>query len=204
MVSSWRAMLRRSLVCKRLVVCTCDVSMVTTGPVKKCGLLKIVHEKYRPSTTKQKPPKEVRDFRSVIQEAAELNKELMPFIAKAQENLNPLRVLQLFERIPDEVCGLEFNLSSLVFLSSGYSLDIPLDFFEYPSGYSSGYSDIPLLQDLPLLRMSADCGRPKDLILTRLLVPPLCIRPSVVSDTQAGTYVLMDSREIISILLSDN
>lgn len=75
-----------------------------TGPVKKCGLLKIVHEKYRPSTTKQLPPQEVRDFQRVIQEAADGNKDLMPFIAKAQENLNPLRVLQLFERIPDEVC----------------------------------------------------------------------------------------------------
>ena len=44
-------------------------------------------------------------------------------------------------------------------------------------------------QDVQLLTMSIECGRPKDLILTRLLVPPLCIRPSVVSDTQAGTYV---------------
>lgn len=76
---------------------------MVTGPVKKCGLLKIVHEKYRPSTTKQLPPQEVRDFQRVVQEAAEGNKELLPFIGKAQENLNPLRVLQLFERIPDEV-----------------------------------------------------------------------------------------------------
>ena len=38
--------------------------------------------------------------------------------------------------------------------------------------------------------MTLTAGRPEDLIVTRLLVPPLCIRPSVVSDTQAGTYVL--------------
>ena len=43
------------------------------------------------------------------------------------------------------------------------------------------------IQDVPLLGMSVVGGAPCDLILTRLLVPPLCIRPSVVSDTQAGT-----------------
>lgn len=46
-----------------------------------------------------------------------------------------------------------------------------------------------LLQDVMLVGMTTECGRPQDLILMRLLVPPLCIRPSVVSDTQAGTYV---------------
>ena len=38
-----------------------------------------------------------------------------------------------------------------------------------------------------LLGMSCENGRPEDLIVTRLLVPPLCIRPSVISDTQSGT-----------------
>jgi DNA-directed RNA polymerase III subunit RPC1 len=42
-------------------------------------------------------------------------------------------------------------------------------------------------EDIPLVGMSSLNGRPEDLILTRILVPPLCIRPSVVSDTQAGT-----------------
>ena len=41
--------------------------------------------------------------------------------------------------------------------------------------------------DVFLLGMSIECSHPSDLILTRVLVPPLCIRPSVVSDTQAGT-----------------
>ena len=42
-------------------------------------------------------------------------------------------------------------------------------------------------QDIPLVGMSSINGRPESLILTRILVPPLCVRPSVVSDTQAGT-----------------
>ena len=40
-----------------------------------------------------------------------------------------------------------------------------------------------------LLGMSLVAGRPEDLMVTRLLVPPLCIRPSVISDTQTGTLV---------------
>ena len=44
------------------------------------------------------------------------------------------------------------------------------------------------VQDIPLVGMSPLNGRPEDLILTRILVPPLCVRPSVVSDTQAGTW----------------
>lgn len=35
--------------------------------------------------------------------------------------------------------------------------------------------------------MNPESGKPADLILTRLLVPPLCIRPSVVSDLKSGT-----------------
>jgi DNA-directed RNA polymerase III subunit RPC1 len=42
--------------------------------------------------------------------------------------------------------------------------------------------------DIPLLLMNSDNVQPKDLILTRILVPPLCIRPSVASDFKAGTY----------------
>ena len=38
--------------------------------------------------------------------------------------------------------------------------------------------------------MKPELGRPENLIVTRLLVPPVCIRPSVVSDLQSGTLVL--------------
>ena len=58
--------------------------------------------------------------------------------------------------------------------------------------FVSFFSDFfPRDQDIVLLGMSSSGGSPSDLILTRLLVPPLCIRPSVISDTQAGTYVMM-------------
>ncbi|XP_037084098.1 LOW QUALITY PROTEIN: DNA-directed RNA polymerase III subunit RPC1-like [Pollicipes pollicipes] len=41
--------------------------------------------------------------------------------------------------------------------------------------------------DIPLLLMSGSLSRPTELLLTRIPVPPLCIRPSVVSDLKAGT-----------------
>ena len=37
-------------------------------------------------------------------------------------------------------------------------------------------------EDIPLLLMNASASKPEDMILTRVSVPPLCIRPSVVSD----------------------
>ena len=42
---------------------------------------------------------------------------------------------------------------------------------------------------MPLLLLNSDITHPTDLLLTRILVPPLCIRPSVSSDFKAGTYV---------------
>lgn len=57
-------------------------------------------------------------------------------------------------------------------------------------------------EDLPLLAMDAKKAQPKDLIFTRMLVPPVCIRPSVLSDLKAGTNeddLTMKQSEIIFI-----
>ncbi|XP_050312133.1 DNA-directed RNA polymerase III subunit RPC1 [Anthonomus grandis grandis] len=56
--------------------------------------------------------------------------------------------------------------------------------------------------DIPLLAMDAEKSQPKDLIFTRMLVPPVSIRPSVVSDIKAGTNeddLTMKQSEIIFI-----
>ncbi|KAL1517105.1 hypothetical protein ABEB36_000913 [Hypothenemus hampei] len=56
--------------------------------------------------------------------------------------------------------------------------------------------------DIPLLAMDCDKSHPKDLIFTRILVPPVSIRPSVVSDIKAGTNeddLTMKQSEIIFI-----
>uniref|UniRef100_A0A8C1VDU1 DNA-directed RNA polymerase subunit n=1 Tax=Cyprinus carpio TaxID=7962 RepID=A0A8C1VDU1_CYPCA len=120
---------------------TCVHCNAFNGPVKKCGLLKIIHEKYK--TTKKVVDPMVSDFLQSFDIAIEHNKEVESLLTRAQENLNPLVALNLFRRIPNE--------------------------------------------DVPLLLMNPESGKPADLILTRLLVPPLCIRPSVVSDLKSGT-----------------
>lgn len=120
---------------------TCHYCGAFNGTVKKCGLLKIIHEKYK--TNKKVVDPIVSNFLQSFETAIEHNKEVEPLLGRAQENLNPLVVLNLFKRIPAE--------------------------------------------DVPLLLMNPEAGKPSDLILTRLLVPPLCIRPSVVSDLKSGT-----------------
>lgn len=50
--------------------------------------------------------------------------------------------------------------------------------------------------------MNRENALPKDLILTRILVPPICIRPSIPSDIRAGTnedYLTTKLSEIIFI-----
>ncbi|XP_059048540.1 DNA-directed RNA polymerase III subunit RPC1 [Achroia grisella] len=57
-------------------------------------------------------------------------------------------------------------------------------------------------EDIPLLGMNVKLTRPEDLILTRLPVPPLCIRPSVASEMKAGTNeddLTMKQSEILLI-----
>ncbi|TRY59992.1 hypothetical protein DNTS_021683 [Danionella cerebrum] len=138
--------------CRKKTVCiNCNAF---NGSVKKCGLLKIIHEKYK--TTKKVVDPIVSDFLQSFDIAIEHNKEVESLLTRAQENLNPLVVLNLFRRIPDK--------------------------------------------DIPLLLMNPESGKPADLILTRLLVPPLCIRPSVVSDLKSGTNeddITMKLTEII-------
>uniref|UniRef100_A0A8C5HWX7 DNA-directed RNA polymerase subunit n=1 Tax=Gouania willdenowi TaxID=441366 RepID=A0A8C5HWX7_GOUWI len=125
--------------CRKRTIClSCGAF---NGTVKKCGLLKIIHEKYK--TNKKAVDPSVSEFMQSFDTAVEHNKLMEPLLTRAQENLNPLVVLNIFKRIP--------------------------------------------LEDVPLLLMNPDAGKPADLIITRLLVPPLCIRPSVVSDLKSGT-----------------
>ena len=54
--------------------------------------------------------------------------------------------------------------------------------------------------DIPFLLMDKEASRPSDMILTRIACPPLCIRPSVVSDLKSGTNeddVTMKMSEIV-------
>ena len=71
------------------------------GTVKKVSYtLKISHEKY------SKAPVNFRDeYYKELEEAIKANKEIKSNLNRLQDDLNPIRVLKLFEKITDEVLG---------------------------------------------------------------------------------------------------
>jgi DNA-directed RNA polymerase III subunit RPC1 len=68
--------------------------------VKKVGPLKVVHEKFK----KKKKTLEEEEFRDSFREAAEMDSYLKPHVGKAQDDLNPLVVKNLFEKVSNEDC----------------------------------------------------------------------------------------------------
>ncbi|CAO3643339.1 unnamed protein product [Cunninghamella echinulata] len=86
--------------CKRVTYCPhCNA---VNGVVKKVGPMKITHDKYR----LKRVATEAEEFRKTFDSAAKTLPELKPHINKAQDDLNPLRVLRLFQRITPEDCEL--------------------------------------------------------------------------------------------------
>ncbi|KYQ89196.1 RNA polymerase III [Tieghemostelium lacteum] len=107
------------------------------GLVKKQGAFKLIHERYKGTA------EDLRSYYDLFEEAVKFNPEMKSHLKKAQEDLNPLVVLNLFKKIP--------------------------------------------YQDIEILDMDPINGRPDRLILTHILVPPVCIRPSVPMDGGSGT-----------------
>ena len=97
--------IKHSVSCYMYIYYLCyNYTLTYPGTVKKCGLLKIIHVKYKdPTSSRQKSPLEVREFRETMATVAEDNRELALHIGKAQEILNPLRVLYIFKSIASEV-----------------------------------------------------------------------------------------------------
>ena len=114
------------------------------GTVKKCGMLKISHEKFR---NQKKDSKVVQDELEAYEDISSINKEIEKMVKSSNaalvKILNPLEIMYLLERIPDE--------------------------------------------DIQYLLMNPAHSHPKDMILTRIPVPPACTRPSVVDETMTGT-----------------
>ena len=140
-------------ICKKISVCPYCGGM--NGVVKKCGLLKISHEKFR---NLKKTSDIVTNKLAEYEEAGEKNKEMQAMVPTSAliHVLNPLEILSLFNRIADE--------------------------------------------DVILLLMDSSAAAPSSMILTRVSVPPLCIRPSVISDLKSGTNeddVTMKLTEIV-------
>jgi DNA-directed RNA polymerase III subunit RPC1 len=91
---------------------TCFHCGAINGLVRKTGTnaLKISHDKFKAfnmSTSKKKiaPPSKER-FDQSFESAKQNNPEIEKHLKKALDDLNPIRVLKLFERIPDADCEL--------------------------------------------------------------------------------------------------
>ncbi|KZT66991.1 beta and beta-prime subunits of DNA dependent RNA-polymerase [Daedalea quercina L-15889] len=81
----------------------CPYCSATNGTVKKAGALKIIHDKFRAKKTAE----EMERFKATFSSAVEAQKELGIYVNKAvHEDLNPLKVLNLFKRVSDEDCEL--------------------------------------------------------------------------------------------------
>ena len=78
----------------------CPYCAATNGAIKKAGSLKIIHDKFRAKKTAD----EMERWKKTFTNAVEAQKELGIYLNKAvHEDLNPLKVLDLFRRISDEV-----------------------------------------------------------------------------------------------------
>ncbi|KAG5346572.1 RPC1 polymerase, partial [Acromyrmex charruanus] len=75
------------------------------------------------------------------------------------------------------------------------------DKYLYPNVVQELFNRIPT-GDVCFLLMNPGCATPVDLVLRRIPVPPICIRPSILSDLKAGTnedYLTMKLSEIALI-----
>lgn len=77
---------------------TCPYCGCANGMVKKVGALKLVHERFR---EKQHIDRR-RQFLGEFDEAVKLDESLAPHLNKAQDDLNPIRIMNIFSRIPPE------------------------------------------------------------------------------------------------------
>lgn len=80
------------------------------GVVKKAGPLKIVHERFRAfhasNAAKKVAPPEKIAFDNSFAEAKKTNPELEKLVRKAPDELNPLKVLNLFKAVTPQDCEL--------------------------------------------------------------------------------------------------
>lgn len=146
----------------------CPYCGCRNGTVKKAGVLRIVHypNENKPSAKKKDDDDEENadnddEILASIDPSLELvvkeNKDLKKHILKAADDLNPLRVLQIFQRVPPE--------------------------------------------DVQLLDMDPQSGRPERMLVQNLPVPPLCTRPTVCSDPSKGSTeddLTIKAAEIVS------
>lgn len=94
--------------CKKVRACPYCASV--NGTIRKQGVLKLVHDKFsafnRSTALKKSAPDSKVKFDASFAEAKKYNPEVEKHVRKAMEDLNPLRVLNLFKKISPTDCEL--------------------------------------------------------------------------------------------------
>jgi DNA-directed RNA polymerase III subunit RPC1 len=107
--------LRRTGICKKIneqckKARTCPHCGAINGVVKKIGPLKIIHDKWRAfnssTAAKKVPPESKILFDKSFAEAKRTNNDLEKHVKKAMDDLNPLKVLNLFKQVLPTDCEL--------------------------------------------------------------------------------------------------
>jgi len=107
--------LRRTQIVKKIndqckKVRTCPYCSSVNGTIRKQGVLKLIHDKFtafnKSTALKKSPPMSKVKFDASFAEAKKYNPELDKHVRKAVEDLNPLRVLNLFKKISPTDCEL--------------------------------------------------------------------------------------------------
>lgn len=107
--------LRRTGICKKIneqckKARTCPHCGAINGVVKKTGPLKITHDKFRAFNTstaaKKIPPESKILFDKSFADAKKANNDLEKHVKKAMDDLNPLKVLNLFKQVLPSDCEL--------------------------------------------------------------------------------------------------
>ncbi|KAK3261073.1 hypothetical protein CYMTET_30006, partial [Cymbomonas tetramitiformis] len=129
--------------CKNVKVCPhCGE---TNGVVKKAtASLKIIHDKYA------KAPVDLASFTKEFDEAIKYNDQLKTLTNKVQDDMNPLRVLQIFERISDEDTEL-------------------LDLYDRPEHLIMQHIAVPPVCIRPSVEMETGTGSNEDDITMKLM-----------------------------------
>jgi len=107
--------MKRVAICKKIndqcrKTKQCPYCGAVNGQIRKVGALKLVHDKFvafnKSTSTKKQPPPSKIEFDNSFIEARKHNNDLDKHLRKAFEDLNPLRVLNLFKQITPDDCEL--------------------------------------------------------------------------------------------------
>ena len=112
--------LKRTQICKRInEQCRkakhCPYCDAINGQIRKVAALKLAHDRYvaynKSSAKSKHEPEGLKRFKASFDEAKKNNNEVEKHARKAMEDLNPLRVLNLFKMISPTDCEL-LNINS--------------------------------------------------------------------------------------------